>query len=316
MKILDGATLEAVRQKGLKKLLPDIPKISVGMGTCGMGNGAKEVYESLQKAIKTKHAKIQLSITGCFGFCAEEPLVNCYLPGMPLVILHRVTPKDAEKIVESLDQGVMPVRKALCRIDKWNFFTSGIEFGTGLANVPLWNEIPFFKGQKKIVLREAGLINPEDIEEYVAVGGYSSLLKALTQMTPDSVLDEIKKSKLRGRGGAGFPTGIKWEMMKKAESDRKYIICNADEGDPGAYMNRNEIESDPQALIEGMLIGAFVMGAPEGIMYVRAEYPLAVERFLKGVAVAREYGLLGKYFRFIIQLRSDSCRRRRCICVR
>ncbi|HUI30512.1 MAG TPA: FAD-dependent oxidoreductase [Candidatus Acidoferrales bacterium] len=294
MKLLDSAALEEIRQRGLKKILPDIPRISVGMGTCGIGNGAKEVYESFQKAIRVKHAKIQLSITGCFGFCAEEPIVNCYLPGMPLVILHKVTPKDAEKIVESLSNGLMPVKKALCRIEKWNFFTSGIEFGAGLSNIPLWNEIPFFKGQKKIVLREAGLINPEDIEEYIAVGGYAALLKALTQMTPDSVLDEIKKSKLRGRGGAGFPTGIKWEMMKKAESDRKYIICNADEGDPGAYMNRNEIESDPQALIEGMLIGAYVMGAPEGIMYVRAEYPLAVERFKKAVAAARECGILGQ----------------------
>jgi len=301
---LDASGLEALRQNGLKKILPGIPKISVGMGTCGMGNGAREVYDSLQAAIKSGHAKIQLSITGCFGFCAEEPIVNCYLPGLPLVMLHRITTKDAEKIVESLASGVMPLKlrgagshssgKVLCKIEKWDFFTSKIEFGTGLAEIPSWNEVPFFKGQKKIVLRDAGLINPEDIEEYIAVGGYGPLLKALTQMTPDSVLEEIKKSKLRGRGGAGFPTGIKWEMMKKAVSDRKYIICNADEGDPGAYMNRNEIESDPQALIEGMLIGAYVMGVNEGIMYVRAEYPLAVERFKKGVAAARELGLIGR----------------------
>ena len=153
----------------------------------------------------------------------------------------------------------------------------------------------FFKGQKKIVLREAGLINPENIEEYFAVGGYSSLMKVLTEMTADAELEEVKKSKLRGRGGAGFPTAIKWEMMKKVETDKKYIICNADEGDPGAYMNRNEIESDPHSLIEGMLIGAYVMGASEGIMYVRAEYPLAVERFKKAVAAAKEFGILGEH---------------------
>ena len=188
----------------------------------------------------------------------------------------------------------MPLKKALCKIERWNFFTSKVEFGTGLPSVPSWNEIPFFKGQTKLVLRNSGLINPGDIEEYIAVGGYSSLLKALTQMTQDSVLEEIKKSKLRGRGGAGFPTAIKWEMMKRIETDKKYIICNADEGDPGAYMNRNEIESDPHSLIEGMLIGAYVMGASEGIMYVRAEYPLAVERFRKAAAAARECGILGK----------------------
>ena len=294
MKILDAATLETIRRNGLKKLLPDIPKISVGMGTCGMGNGAKEVYESLERVIKAKKAKIRLSIVGCFGFCAEETLVNCYLPGKPLVILHKVTPRDAENIVDSLLKGIMPLKKALCKIERWNFYTAKIEFGTGIISVPSWNEIPFFKGQTKLVLRDSGLINPDDIEEYIAVGGYGSLLRALTEMTPDTVLEEIKKSKLRGRGGAGFPTAIKWEMMKKVATEKKYIICNADEGDPGAYMNRNEIESDPHSLIEGMIIGAYVMGATEGVMYVRAEYPLAVERFRKAAAVAREYGLLGK----------------------
>jgi NADH-quinone oxidoreductase subunit F len=294
MNINDVAAMEVARQNGMKKLLPDGPKISVGMGTCGIGNGAKDVFDALQRTINAKNVNIRLTMTGCFGFCAEEVLVNCYLPGMPLVILHKVTVKDAGNIVESLSKGLMPLKKALCKIERWDFLTSKIEYGTGIVSVPLWNEIPFFKGQKKIVLREAGLIDPEDIEEYIAVGGFSPLMRSLTLMSRDSVLEEIKRSKLRGRGGAGFPTSIKWEMMKKVESPQKYIICNADEGDPGAYMNRNEIESDPFALIEGMLIGAFVMGASEGIMYVRAEYPLAVERFRKAVTVARESGLLGK----------------------
>ncbi len=294
MKILDAATLEAIRQKGLKKLLPDCPKISVGMGTCGIGNGAREVFEAFHAALKSHKTKIHLSITGCFGFCAEEALVNCYLPGQPLVILHRVTTKDVPGIVASLSRGIMPQKKALCKIESWDCFTAKLEFGHGLPGIPSWNELPFFKGQKKIVLREAGLINPEDIEEYIAVGGYSGLFKALTAMTPEVVLDEVKKAKLRGRGGAGFPAAIKWEMMKKADAEKKYIVCNADEGDPGAYMNRNEIESDPHALIEGMMIGAYIMGSDEGIMYVRAEYPLAVERFKRAIASAREHGLLGE----------------------
>jgi len=294
MKIIDASALEAIRHRGLKKLLPDTPKISVGMGTCGIGNGAAEVYEAFRQAILTKKARIALSSTGCFGFCAEETVVNCYIPGQPLVLLRRVTPKDVPAIVASLAKGVMPGKKALCKIESWDFFTSHVDFGKGLPGIPAWNEIPFFKGQKKIVLRDAGLINPEDIEEYIAVGGYSALLKALTSMTPDSVLGEVKKAKLRGRGGAGFPTAIKWEMMKKAETDKKYVICNADEGDPGAYMNRNEIESDPHALIEGMMLGAYVMGSDEGILYIRAEYPLAVERLKKAIAAAREYGLLGE----------------------
>ncbi|MCC6396401.1 MAG: FAD-dependent oxidoreductase [Bacteroidetes bacterium] len=294
MKVRDASTLEKVRQRGMSTLLPSVPKISVGSGTCGIGNGANEVYDALQKAIKSRHVTMHLNRVGCFGFCAEETLVNCYVPGQPLVILHKVTPKDADAIVDGLSRGMIPLRKALCKIEQWDFFTSQVEFGTGLGSVPAWNSIPFFKGQKKIVLRDAGLIDPDDIAEYIAVGGYSSLLKALTQMSPDEVLQEVKKSKLRGRGGAGFPTAIKWEMMKNVQTDKKYIICNADEGDPGAYMNRNEIESDPHALIEGMVLGAYVMGASEGVMYVRAEYPLAVQRFKKAVADAREMGLLGK----------------------
>jgi NADH-quinone oxidoreductase subunit F len=295
MNINNAATLEAMRQRGLKKLVPDKPKISVGMGTCGIGNGAKELYTAFQKIIKERGFDIELSIVGCFGFCAEEALVNCYVPGQPLVILHRVTVKDVDSIVESLGRRLMPAKKALCKIEQWDFITARVEFGKGLPEIPAWKDLPFFKGQKKLVLRNSGLINPEDIEEYIAVGGYSALLKALTQMTGETVLEEIKQSKLRGRGGAGFPTGIKWEMMRKAAADQKYIICNADEGDPGAYMNRNEIESDPHSLIEGMMIGAYVMGTSEGIMYVRAEYPLAVERFLKAVDAARGCGIIGEH---------------------
>jgi NADH-quinone oxidoreductase subunit F len=294
MKVHDAASLEKARQQGLAKFLPNVPKISVGSGTCGLGNGAKEVFEAFQHAIKARRVDIRINKVGCFGFCAEEVLVNCYVPGQPLVILHRVTPKDVEGILDGISRGMLPLKKALCKIERWDFFTSKTDYGTGLGKVPSWQEIPFFKGQKKIVLRESGLIDPEDIEEYFAVGGYSSLMKAITQMTPDSVLEEVKKAKLRGRGGAGFPTAVKWEMMKNVKTDVKYIICNADEGDPGAYMNRNEIESDPHALIEGMILGAYVMGASEGVMYVRAEYPLAVERFKKAVADARERGILGK----------------------
>ncbi len=294
MKVRDAFSLEKVRQLGLSKLLPGVPKISVGAGTCGMGNGANEVFQAFQKVIKAKRVNIHLNRVGCFGFCSEETLVNSYIPGQPLVILHKVTPKDAEGIIDGISRGMIPLKKALCKIEHWDFFTAKAVFGTGLGSVPVWHDIPFFKGQKKIVLREAGLIDPEDIEEYIAVGGYSALLKTITQMTPDTVLEEIKKSKLRGRGGAGFPTAVKWEMMKNVQTDKKYIICNADEGDPGAYMNRNEIESDPHALVEGMLIGAYVMGANEGVMYVRAEYPLAVERFKKAIADARELGILGK----------------------
>ncbi len=294
MKITDIKTLNAVKEAGLKKIQPNIPMISVGMGTCGIGNDADKVYYAFEKAIKSKKASVKINQTGCFGFCAAEPLVNVYIPGMPLVILSKVTVKDVPKIIENVAKRIMPVKKALCKIEEWDFLTSKLYYEKDLLEIPAWYEIPFFSGQKKIVLRDAGIINPSDIEEYIAIGGYQALFKALTQMNPDSVLEEVKKSKLRGRGGAGFPVGLKWELMKKVQSDQKYIICNADEGDPGAYMNRNEIESDPHALIEGMIIGAYVMGASKGIVYIRAEYPLAVKRLKSAVEQCREFGLIGR----------------------
>jgi NADH-quinone oxidoreductase subunit F len=294
MKITDIAALENIQKKALKMMLPDGPAIAVGMGTCGIGNDANGVYKEFEKVIRAKKAKIKLSQVGCFGFCAEEPLVNVYMTDKPLIILHKVTVKDVPGIIECILKGLMPVKKALCKIEEWDFRTSTIKYGKGYPVVPAWNELPFFKGQEKIVLRDSGLIDPENMDEYIAIGGYRALHKSLTGMTPDSVLEEVKKSKLRGRGGAGFPTGKKWEIMKNAQSDKKYIICNADEGDPGAYMNRNEIESDPHMLIEGMAIGAYVMGASTGIVYIRAEYPLAVERLKKAIICAEEYGVLGE----------------------
>jgi len=148
--------------------------------------------------------------------------------------------------------------------------TAHLKYGQGYPEIPVWNAIPFFKQQKKIVLRNCGLINPSDIEEYIAVGGYQALYKVLIDGRADNVIEQIKASRLRGRGGAGFLTGNKWDFLAKAKSDSKFIICNADEGDPGAYMNRNEIEGDPHSLLEGMVIGAYATGATQGIIYVRA----------------------------------------------
>ncbi|MBF0216787.1 MAG: FAD-dependent oxidoreductase [Candidatus Omnitrophica bacterium] len=295
MKIQAIDDLKVLQAKGLKKILPKNGRIAVGMGTCGIGNDAQEVFLAFKKALAKRRSPLLLTQTGCFGFCAAEPLVNIWLPGKPLVILKNVLPSDADKIVKGLSDGIIDSRMALCRIDSWDHITAQIEYGKGFPEIPLWDQVEFFKGQKKIVLRDCGIIDPEDIEEYIAIGGYQGLMKALTGMVPEQVIDEVKRSKLRGRGGAGFPTGIKWELMRKFKSgDPKLIICNADEGDPGAYMNRNESESDPHMLIEGMIIGAYAMGASSGIIYVRAEYPLAVARLKKAVSDAGKYGLIGK----------------------
>jgi NADH-quinone oxidoreductase subunit F len=294
MKIQALATLHEMRAAGLAKLMPATQtRIAVGMGTCGIGTGADEVYQALARELALQQVPALLTQTGCFGCCALEPLVNIRLPDQPLVILSKVAPAAVPKLVKALAMGEIPRELALCRIETWDHLTTEpVLYGTGLADIPLWQELPFFKWQKKIVLRDCGLINPDDIEEYLAVGGYAALFTAL-RGTPEAVLEQVKHSGLRGRGGAGFPVWRKWDLMKREVADHKYIICNADEGDPGAYMNRNEIESDPHMLIEGMILGAFTMGAAEGILYVRAEYPLAVERLRRAVTQARELGILG-----------------------
>jgi NADH-quinone oxidoreductase subunit F len=308
MKIQDIAAFAAVREAGLGKMLPSKPRIAVGVGTCGTGNGAEAVYHAFASEIDARGLAVQLAPVGCFGFCAEEPLVNVWVPGRPLLMLRRVQPNHVDDILHGLALGQLPPAELiLCKIEEWDHLTGHVKYGYGYPDVPSWNEIPFFDGQVKIVLRNCGLINPDDIEEYIAIGGYQALYKVLIDQNPEFVIEQIKAAKLRGRGGAGYLTGNKWEFLYKAPGPEKYLICNADEGDPGAYMNRNEIESDPQALIEGMLIAGYVTGASEGIIYVRAEYPLAVLRLERALAQAREYGVLGdnvlgRSFSFDIQL--------------
>jgi NADH-quinone oxidoreductase subunit F len=308
MKIQDIAAFAAVREAGLAKLLPGKPRIGVGMGTCGSGNGAESVYNAFSSEIDARGLDVQLAPVGCFGCCAEEPIVNVWVPGRPLLLLHQVQPNHVDAILNGLGAGVPPPAEiVLCKIEDWDHLTGHVKYGSGYADVPRWDEIPFFNGQVKIVLRNCGLINPDDIEEYIAIGGYQALYKVLIDQNPAGVIEQIKAAKLRGRGGAGYLTGNKWEFLHKAPGPEKYLVCNADEGDPGAYMNRNEIEGDPHALLEGMLIAGYVTGTPTGIIYVRAEYPLAVMRLERAIEQARAYGVLGENvlgrgFDFDIQL--------------
>ena len=306
-RIRDLGTFSTVRGAGMAKLLPFRSRIAVGMGTCGTGNGSEGVFHAFADAIDKRGLDIHLARVGCFGFCAEEPLVNVWIPGRPMVILHRVQSQHVDDILDDVMMGNIPTDLVLCKIEDWDHITAQVKYGSGYPNIPSWRDIPFFKGQKKIVLRNCGLINPDDVEEYIAVGGYQSLYNVLIDNQPDMVIEQIKAAKLRGRGGAGFSTGQKWDYLRKATAEKKFIICNADEGDPGAYMNRNEIESDPHSLLEGMLIAGFLTGATSGIVYVRAEYPLAVHRLERAIEQAKEYGLLGddilgRGFNFNIEL--------------
>ncbi len=306
-RILDFGAFNAVREAGMAKLVPAVPRVAIGMGTCGRGNGAEGLYHAFAQAVEGSGDNLVLAPVGCFGACFQEPLVSVRLPGNPLVMLRKVQANDAVRLLHDITKGNLTPDLICCKIEEWDHITGHVRYGQGYPEVPAWNDVTFFKGQKKIVLRNCGIINPDDIEEYIAVGGYQALYKVLIDANPGAVIEQIKASKLRGRGGAGYLTGNKWEFLAKAKAEPKYIICNADEGDPGAYMNRNEIESDPHSLLEGMIIGGYVMGATEGIIYVRAEYPLAVHRLNRAIEQAREYGLLGENilgrgFKFDIEL--------------
>ena len=294
-RIQDIGAFNAVREAGLAKLVPPVPRIAIGMGTCGRGNGAEGLYHAFAEAIERSGHDVVLRQRRLLrrllsGAAGQRPPAR--RPAR-----HARTRAGARRRPHSSRhfhrQSSRPT-SSTARSKSGTTSPRTFKYGQGYPEVPSWNEVPFFKGQKKIVLRNCGLINPDDIEEYIAVGGYQALYKVLIDGRPDAVIEQIKAVQLRGRGGAGFLTGNKWEFLAKAKAEPKYIICNADEGDPGAYMNRNEIEGDPHSLLEGMIIGAYVMGATEGIIYVRAEYPLAVHRLNRAIEQAREYGLLGE----------------------
>jgi NADH-quinone oxidoreductase subunit F len=265
------------RKPGRSKKLqaPEIV-VNVCLGTGGIAAGGKEVLAAWEAILKKRKIKARLEKrcqaqkVGCRGFCAKDVLVDVIIDGRTTTYQH-LTPEKVERIVaQHLIHGD-PVKEWL----------TGPEYET------------FHGKQQKVVLAHCGQIDPEEIEAYMAVGGYQAAKKTLFFMSPDEVIEEIKQSGLRGRGGAGFPTGIKWEACRRVPGDQKYIICNADEGDPGAFMDRSTIEGDPHAVLEGMIIGAYAIGATIGIVYIRAEYPLAVERLHRAIAQARESGFFG-----------------------
>ncbi|MBQ9946038.1 MAG: NADH-quinone oxidoreductase subunit NuoF [Clostridia bacterium] len=246
-------------------------RIVIGEGSCGIAAGASKVHERLSLALKD--TDINIGIAGCIGMCFLEPIIDIYDGKLLLKRLVRVSPDSAEEIAEALKNN------DLSALDKLEISES---------------DSVFLKKQTRIALRRCGLIDPESIDAYTSDGGYTALKKVLTEMSPEDVIEEIKISGLAGRGGAGFPTWFKWNAARRSQGEEKYLICNADEGDPGAFMDRAVIESDPHTLIEGMLIGAYAIGAQNAYVYVRAEYPLAIVRLQKAINEATEKGYLGK----------------------
>lgn len=249
-------------------------KVVVGQGSCGIATGAKKTSDEFQRIVAEKNlTNVVIDKTGCIGTCYLEPIVDVYNDEGALEARYvKCTTDKVEKIVEEHLIGGKPVEEYV---------------------IPAEDEA-FLSQQQRIVLRNCGQINPEKIDEYIAVGGYEAARKVITSMTPDEVIEEIKVSGLRGRGGAGFPTWFKWNAIKSNKGAQKYMVCNADEGDPGAFMDRSVLEGDPHSLLEGMIIGGFAAGATEGIIYCRAEYPLAIARLEIAMVQAREKGYLGK----------------------
>ncbi len=301
MKILCLEHLDEVKQRGLAMTYPDQVKIMVGMATCGISAGADKVYQALAGKLEEGNNGIILDATGCIGYCQREPLVDVVYPGKVRLSYHSMTPELALELLEAIKTGQFFWQNLLCRIDQEEFLIEGVSRPYSNphppelpVDIPSYNDLPFFKKQVKISLRNCGFINPNRIEEYIARGGYRALYKAVTLLSPEQVIAEVKSSGLRGRGGAGFPTGQKWEFCRQMPGDLKYVICNADEGDPGAFMDRGILEGDPHAVIEGMAIGAYGMGAREGYIYCRAEYPLAISRLKTAITQARSFGILGE----------------------
>jgi NADH:ubiquinone oxidoreductase subunit F (NADH-binding)/(2Fe-2S) ferredoxin len=281
---------------------PDRPRVLIGSATCGRAAGSLEVLKAFETELDKRGLKADTTLVevGCLGMCYAEVLVEIRGRDGKRVLYHGVDPRFVPRLVEShLVRGEPLVTRALAVMD-----------GTSLDGVPSFDQMPMIRNQVRIVLRNCGVIDPANLHHYIARGGYSGLAKAL-RMTHEEVIEEVKASGVRGRGGAGFPTGLKWQFARKSPGDVKYVICNADEGDPGAFMDRSVLEGDPHAVLEGLAISGYAIGASTGYVYCRAEYPLAVQRIQGAIAQMRENGLLGRNilgsdFSFDIQLKKGA----------
>ena len=260
----------------------ETPEVVVNCGSCGLAVGAGEVAEAAERFFKERGLEGRVKRAGCMGLCFAEPLMVVGGAGLPSVVYRNVRPEDVSRILESHLLEGLPSRE----------FALGT-LGEGIEGIPRVEDFPFWTLQERRVLFRCGFSDPTDIEDYIASGGYSGLERAL-KVGPEGVVEEVKRSGLRGRGGAGFPTGLKWELTRKREAEERFVICNAAEGDVGAFMDRVLLEGDPHLILEGLIIAGFAVGARKGFVYVRSEYELAAQRMRRAVEQARERGFLGE----------------------
>jgi len=298
MKLHGSEDLAKAQEKGRKLLFPDSIRINVGTASCCNAKGADITLQALEYGLNERKIKAAVIKTGCTGFCFMEPTVEVQYPGKPKVLYGRVTDKDVPRLLDALAKGGIVQDMAILRVDREDHVIAGeITYADGAPEGPYSAltsaaDNAYLKGQRKVILRNAGSIDPENIYEYIARGGYQGLTKALA-MKPDAIIDEVQKSGLRGRGGGGFPAGLKWKSCRDAAGKEKYLICNVSEGEPGIGMHRSFLESDPHAVLEGLIIGGYALGAQTAYVYIRDNYRVALKRFAKAVAEATELGLLG-----------------------
>lgn len=299
MKIQSIADLEKINQEYSQKLYyPETTKVLVGMASCGIAAGGQAAFNKARQEFPEGNG-IQVAQTGCLGFCEAEPLVEIAAPGRSRIIYQNITEDKIVDVIQSyLENDFKKTKWILGQVrDPRSLMEDHIENPLAdvepLEKIPFLEETPFYNNQVKIALRNCGYIDPDSIEEYIARGGYYAFLRALFDLKPAEIIQIVQDSGLRGRGGGGFSAGRKWATCAKHHGER-YIICNADEGDPGAYMDRSILEGDPQSVLEGMLIAAVAIGSSQGFIYVRNEYPLAVKRLVTAIKQAENYGLIGE----------------------
>ncbi|MGB5620741.1 MAG: NADH-ubiquinone oxidoreductase-F iron-sulfur binding region domain-containing protein [Desulfobacterales bacterium] len=298
MKIQSIDDLELISREYSQKIYaPDDLKVNIGMASCGIAAGAQAAYETAVEEYTGKNG-VDICKTGCIGFCEVEPLVEVLSGGKPRIIYKKVTADKIKDVIEGYKANDFDLKMILGQMKDprsllENEVANPLDGVEPIDGIPVLEDISFYGDQVKVAMRNCGYINPDAIEEYFARKGYVAFLNALKDMKPSNIIDVVKASGLRGRGGGGFPTGIKWATCAKHNGERM-IICNADEGDPGAYMDRSILEGDPHSVLEGMLIAAVAIGSHQGSIYVRNEYPLAVKRLVTAIKQAKNYGLLGK----------------------
>jgi NADH:ubiquinone oxidoreductase subunit F (NADH-binding)/(2Fe-2S) ferredoxin len=297
-KIMNADDLSRAAAAGNATLYPDRVKILIGSASCGLAMGARKIEEAAAATLRELRADATVTRTGCIGFCAREPLLDIITPDGPRVSYGNMTPEKTRSVLSAYfkNRDLKP-DMALGRFSSEEHVSTGeihsYPSGESIDEVPEWSALDFNRRQKKVIMRNCGSIDPMSIEESIARGNYRGALQALAAMKPEAVIEAVTASGLRGRGGAYFPTGQKWNFARTAKGDVKYVVCNADEGAPGSYMDRSVLEGDPHAIIEGMIIGSYAIGAQQGYVYIRSEYPLAISILEHAIAEAEKAGLLG-----------------------